>query len=182
MKIFKTVARCLLVFWISLLMIGIAGCGEDDDNEWVGTWTLESTDGESIEHLLSTDDSIKQILAEEYGFSETDLDLSVTGTAEWTFHSDGMAEGVSTMKFEAKGEGFDFSRQGSIRITGTYSISGTNYTMTFMEMEVTGIFKDLGLEAEQFDTSDKDTGTWSRKGNTLTLNSDDGSVIVMKKR
>ena len=147
MKIFKTIACCFSVFWISLLMIGITGCGEDDDNEWDGTWTLESVDGESIEQVLSADgESIKQILikqifAEEHEFSETDLDLSMTATIEWTFDSDGVVEGVYTMKFEAKGEGSDFSREGSMRITGTYFISGTNYTMTFMEVEITGVLK-----------------------------------------
>lgn len=183
MKIFKTISHCLLVFWVSLLMIGITGCGEDDDNEWVGTWTFESVDGESIELLYSDiSESITLLYAEELEFSETDLELTWTATHNYTFDSDGMWEAGLTMKFEAKGEGSDFSRQGSIRITGTYAISDTNYTMTPMELEVTGVFKDLGLEAALFDTSDEDTGTWSRKGNTLTVKSDDGSVIVMKKR
>ncbi len=174
-KIFKTMTRCLLVFvslWISLLMIGITGCGEDDDNEWVGTWTLESIGGESVE----------QVLAEESEFNETDLDFSMTATYEITFDNDGVMEVEHTMKFEAKGEGLVFSGEGLMRMTGTYSISGPNYTITPMEIEVTGAFKDLGLEEESVGPSDEDTGTWSRKGNTLTLNSDDGSVIVLKKR
>ena len=177
MKIFKNVTRYLLVFislWISLLMIGITGCGEDDnnedennDNEWVGTWTLESIDDENLE----------QIFAEEYEFGETDLDSSMDLTYELTFDNDGMMEIEHTVKFEAKGEGLDFSGEGSIRMTGTYAISGPNYTITPMEIEATGILKE-----ESTGSLDEDTGTWSRKGDTLTLNSDDGSVIVLKKK
>ena len=182
MKILKTGTRCLLVFislWISLLMIGITGCGGDDnnegeanDNEWVGTWTLESIDGENLE----------QIFAEEFEFNETDLDASTDLTYELTFDNDGMMEIEYTVKFEAKGEGLNFSGEGTMKMTGTYAISGSNYTITPMNVEVTGVFKDLGLEEESDGSLDEDTGTWSRTGDTLTLNSDEGSVIVLKKR
>ncbi len=175
MKTFKPESHIMLVFvslWISLLMIGITGCGEDDDNEWVGTWTLETVDGQSIE----------QMFVEDPAFFEAEIDYSISATGEWTFHSDGMMEAEITMKYEAKGEDIDFSEGGSIRMTGTYSISGSNYTIMPMKIEGTGDFKDLGLEEESVDPSDADTGTWSRKGNTLTLNSDDGVVIVFKKK
>lgn len=33
-------------FWLvclhAVLIIGIIGCGGDDDNEWVGTWEIET--------------------------------------------------------------------------------------------------------------------------------------------
>ena len=58
----------------------------------------------------------------------------------------------------------------SNKITGTYSLSASNYTLT---MKGT-LFLD--------EVDEVDTGTWSRKGSTLTLNSDDGETIVFKKK
>ena len=83
------------------------------------------------------------------------------------------------MKFEAKEEGLELSGQGSMKMTGTYSLSGSNYTLTPTRVEGTGIFKD---EVVPVGPTDEDTGTWTRKGNTLTLNSDNGTTIVFKKK
>ena len=58
---------------------------------------------------------------------------------------------------------------------GTYTLSGSNYTLTPTELEGTGFFEG---ETTVFG-SDEDTGTWSRSGNTLTLNDDDGSTLVV---
>ena len=43
-----------LVSLFAVLIIGIIGCGggEDDDNEWEGTWAMESVDGESFEQAV----------------------------------------------------------------------------------------------------------------------------------
>ena len=52
------------VWFVSLcvvLIIGIIGCGGDDDggddngagdNEWVGTWSLETVDGQTLDQVL----------------------------------------------------------------------------------------------------------------------------------
>ena len=66
------------------------------------------------------------------------------------------------MKVEVKEEGLELSGQGSMKMTGTYSLSGSSYTLTPIEAE--------------------GTGTWSRKGNSLTLTSNDGTTIVFKKK
>ena len=153
-----------LVSLCVVLIVGIIGCGgdEDDDNDWVGTWVLESVDGESFEETF-----------EEEGVSATII------TNNWTFNSDGMMEVEFAMKFEAKEEGLELSGQGSMKMTGTYTLSGSNYTLTPIEVEGTGIFKE---DVEPIGATDDDTGTWSRKGNTLTLYSDDGSTVVFKKK
>ena len=48
----------LYIFWLvslcTVLVVGITGCGEgedktDEENAWVGTWSLESIDGASIQ-------------------------------------------------------------------------------------------------------------------------------------
>ena len=87
--------------------------------------------------------------------------------------SDGTLDAEISIKIEATEGGIrNCSVTSSIKITGTYSLSGSNYTLT-MEGEETGFF---------WRYTEEDTGTWSRKGSTLTLNSDDGETIVFKKK
>ena len=152
-----------LISFYAILIIGIIGCGgDDDDNEWVGTWSLETIDGESLE--------------QDFGDAEIDFDITAN---EWTFDDDGTMEVEFGMKFEVKEQGLAFSGEGSMKITGTYSLSGSNYTLTPTNVEGTGLFEG---DVEPVGPTDEDTGTWSRAGNTLTLNSDDGEVIVFKKK
>ena len=56
-----------LVSLCAILIIGINGCGQDDDNEWLGTWTLETVDGQSIQAQF---EAIK-LLLEAFGETET---------------------------------------------------------------------------------------------------------------
>ena len=74
--------------------------GDDDDNEWVGTWEIESVDGQNVE----------QNFAEGFGDAETDLSITAN---DWTFDSDGMMEVEFGMKFEVKEGGFELSGEGS---------------------------------------------------------------------
>lgn len=78
-------------------------------------------------------------------------------TNNWTFHDDGTWEAKLTL------EGLE-----SVKSMGTYSLSGSNYTAT-------------GL-SEALEGTETDAGTWSRTGNTLTITSNDGTVIVLKKQ
>ena len=145
----------------AVLIIGIIGCGgDDDDNDWVGTWSIETIDGQSLD----------QTFAEDFG--EESINPSIV-TNNWTFDSDETMEGEFAVKLEAKEGGTEFSVQSSVKIMGTYSLSGSNYTLTITTEGEASTF---------FGGADEDTGTWSREGNTLTLNSDDGSTIVFKKQ
>ena len=157
-------------FWLvclhTILTIGTIGCGGDDDNEWVGTWEIETIDGESLDQGFTND------------FGYADINLSITAN-EWTFDSDGTMEVEFGMKFEVKEQGLAISGEGSMKITGTYSLTGDNYTLTPTNVEGTGLFEG---DVDPVGPTDDDTGTWSRSGNTLTLNSDDGSTIVFKKK
>ena len=161
----------LVSIW-AVLTIGIIGCGgDDDDNEWVGTWAIESSDGVSIE----------QAFVEGFGFEEGEegIDLSLV-TNSWTFNSDGTMEAELAIKFEVKEQGLElFSGEGSIKMMGTYSLSGSSYTLIPIEVEGTGLLEG---EAEPVGPTDEDTGTWSISGNTLTLNYDDGSTMVLTKK
>ena len=153
----------LVSIW-AILTIGILGCGGDDDeNEWVGTWAIDSTDGESIEQTFAE--------GEELG-----IDFSIDPN-RWTFNDDGTMDVEFGVAFETEEQGFVISGQGSIKIMGTYSLSGSNYTLTPTTVEGTGILEG---EPPPIAATDTDTGTWSREGDTLTLNSDDGSTIVFK--
>ena len=162
----KGIPRSLswLVSLCVVLSIGIIGCGGDGDdaNEWVGTWALEIVDGETFEEA----------------FGEKGVDVSLDPNS-WTFNADGTMEVKYGIKIEVKEEGLEISAEGSINITGTYSLSGSNYTLIPIEVEGTGLFEE---EVEPVGPTDEDTGTWSRTGDTLTLNSDDGSTIVFKKK
>ena len=158
----------LVSIW-AVLTIGIIGCGgDDDDNDWVGTWAIDSINGESIEQTFA------ERLAER---EELEIDFSILN--RWTFNDDGTMEGELGIEFEVKGQGLAFSGEGSIKMMGTYTLSGDSYTSTPTEVEGTGFFEGkVGIVGP----TDADTGTWSRKGNTLTLNSEDGSTTVFKKK
>jgi len=152
----------LVSLW-AVLIIGIIGCSsEDDDNDWVGTWAMETVDGQSLEQSFEED------------LGEEEINISII-TNNWTFNSDGTMEAEYAFKLEAKEGGSEISLQISGKGTGTYSLSDSNYILT-VTMEVGG-----GLFGDEVST-DEDTGTWSRSGNTLTLNSDDGETIVFKKK
>ena len=151
-----------LVTLCVILIIGVVGCGGDDDeSDWVGTWSLETVDGQSLE----------QTSAAEFG--ELGIDVSIV-TNSWTFNGDGTVEAEIRAKIEGEGEGVEITATLSQTATGTYSLSGSSYTLT---LEIT--FNLLGGTETQ---TDEDTGTWSRQGNTLTLNSDDGETTVFKKK
>ena len=151
-----------LVSLFGALIIGIIGCG-GDDNEWVGTWATESISGESLE----------QLFAEEFGDTEIGFELTITAN-QWTFNNDGTMEMELAMKFELKEQGIALSVESSMKMTGTYFLADNTYTLTFTEAEGTGLFE------EEVETGE-DTGTWSRSGNTLTLHSDDSSTVVLKR-
>ena len=153
-----------LVSLCIVLSIGIISCGGDGDdaNEWVGTWALEIVDGETFEET----------------FAEEGVDVSLDPN-NWTFNADGTMEMEFGIKIEVKEEGLEISGEGLINMTGTYSLSGSNYTFTPIEVKGSGLFEG---EIEPVGPTNEDTGTWSRTGNRLTLNSDDGSTIVFKKK
>lgn len=131
-----------LVSICAVLTIVFIGCGGDDDgddgNEWVGTWSLDSLDGQNYEAFWAA-----------LGFSIV--------TNNWTFHNDGTWEAQLILEGLA-----------AVKSMGTYSLSGSNYTAT-------------GL-SDALEGTETDAGTWSREGNDLTITSNGGTVIVLKKQ
>ena len=96
----QVIPRSLLWFvsFCAALIIGIIGCGDDgddsngDDDDWGGTWAVETIDRESF----------KQALDEE------GLNVSIV-TNNWTFNSDGTIEAEVAVKLEATEGGSEIS-------------------------------------------------------------------------
>ena len=121
------------VWFVSLcvvLIIGIIGCNggggsfggsyyEDDDNEWVGTWALETVDGQSWVQFLVEDG----------------VSISII-TNDWRFYNDGTLEADVVFELEPK-EDKIITIQNKAR--GTYTLTDSIYELKF---EGTDFFKD----------------------------------------
>lgn len=120
-----------LVSLCAVLIIGIIGCNggggsfggsysyEDDDNEWVGTWALETVDGQNWAQFLAADG----------------VNLSII-TNDWTFYSDGTLEADVVFELEPKGEKIITV---SNNARGTYTLTDSIYALEF---DGTDFFKD----------------------------------------
>ena len=104
----KTWLHRKLLVLILLILSCLFGCGGDnvedtaEDNKWIGTWIVESIDGENVNSLLEA------------------LDISMEWL--WTFDDDGTWEWE--LLIEGRGE------SETDKATGTYSLDGANYTMS----------------------------------------------------
>lgn len=171
-------SRCLLVS-VSLcpvLIIVATGCGLFD-NEWVGDWTLDTINGVDLIVYASRahDEGRWDWIG---GFLDNP---SHSYFYYWTFDNDGTwyAEGL----FKAN------NRNISFETTGTYSLFGSNYTLTGQSSNYTPtqqghvpVDENTGFPVdENIRFANIGTGTWSRKGDTLTLNSDAGHVLIFKR-
>ena len=174
----QVILRSFLWFlsFCAVLIIGIISCGGDDneadDNEWVGTWAVETIDGENIQVQFEAIELLAEAFGEERDISYTD---------NWTFDDDGTWHREVTMKVETA----DDRETASSEFMGTYSLSGSDYTITVNDVTVIAegdvdFLEEADAETD-FESGDIETGTWSRNGDTLTLTSDDDEVIVFKK-
>ena len=79
-----------------------------------------------------------------------------------------------TLRFGKQEDGSEIILTSPSKITGTYSVSGSNYTLTAEG--------NIGVFEVDTTRTGINTGTWSREGNILTLNSDNSSSIAFKKK
>ena len=83
-----------------------------DGNEWVGTWSLETIDGESFEQ----------------DFADEDVEVAIF-INNWTFNDDGTFQWeigfTARDKQDSTGDEYTFSST----IDGTYTLSGENFTL-----------------------------------------------------
>ena len=127
------------------------------DGPWVGTWSWETVDGQSLKEALEEDGSNVYITANS-----------------WIFNDDGTMEAELATTIEAEEQGLGFSTQIVLKFTGTYSLSNSNYTLI---MRIEGITA-LGPISDM----DEDTGRWHREGTTLILFSDTGETLLFKRK
>ena len=173
----------LYIFWLvslcTVLVVGITGCGEGEDktdegNAWVGTWSLESIDGASIQAQFEA----IELLFETFG--ETEVDFSYTD--EWTFDEAGMWHRKVT--YVAPDED-NIVETSSIEVMGTYSLSDSRYTVTPTSIQEPQVATGDAAESEIlpiFGYKDADNGTWLINGDTLTLTSNTGQVYGLNKK
>ena len=192
---FKQVICNTLLAVVALCgVMGIIGCGEIDvliidltdpdpieleDNEWIGTWALESYMGLSVlETLAEYDDYddedwtfldvngaaangglLEQAVAAFWsGDGVTGYDGSIT----YTFSQAGVMEIGIVIRLELTVGDTQGVLIGTDQISGSYVLSGSTYTT------------EIGDEVE--------TGTWNRMADTLTLHPDqaDGLTVLKK--
>ena len=125
-----------LVCLCAVLIIGIIGCDgvgsgggggssfggsyfEEDDNDWVGTWALETVDGQNWAQFLVEDG----------------VNVSII-TNDWTFYNDGTLEVDVVFELEPKGDKIITI---SNKARGTYTLTDSSYELKF---EGTDFFKD----------------------------------------
>ncbi|MDE0298957.1 MAG: lipocalin family protein [Candidatus Poribacteria bacterium] len=161
-----------LVSLCTVLAIGFIGCGDGDsegDNELVGTWRLESVDGATIQQTI---DQFKQLAA---AFGQ---ELEISYTEDWTFESDGMWRRESTLVAPNDAGEVETS---SFEATGTYSLSGSSYSITIMGTTGADPTEDIQADID-FDFADIINGTWSIDGGTLTLTGAGGTTLGFERQ
>ena len=176
----KTDLRILGILLLGLFAISMVGCERIEGlpsitpvekpsahEDWVGTWSLETIDGESLKQLF------EDTLEDEF---EEPANISI-GTNNWTFNSDGTWKGNLVTKFTS----IDMPVNISNKVAGTYRLSGSNYTLTTTSVTEV-ITTPEGVETFTDENEDEETGTWHRDGNTLSLSSDTDGIAVFKKK
>ena len=152
---------------------------EPADNEWGGTWALESYQGLSLLEtlaeyddyddedwtLLDADGSVvagdllEQAIA---AFWSGDGVTGYDGSISYSFHADGTMEIEIVIRLRMQVAGIQGVLIGKDQIPGSYSLIGSAYTT------------EIADEVE--------TGTWQRTGDTLILNPEgaDGLTVLKK--
>lgn len=175
-------------------LMGVIGCGdlevllidltdpdpiEPEDNEWIGTWALESYQGLTLLETLAeyddyddedwtfldanglavNGDLLEQAIA---AFWSGDGVTGYDGSISYTFSGDGIIEIEIVIRLELKVEDIQGVLVGKDQIPGSYALTGSAYT--------TEIFDEV------------ETGTWQRTGDTLILNPDGANGLTVLKK
>ena len=133
---------------------------------------IETVDGKNVQAQFEAFALLAQAFGEEVDISYIDAR---------TFDDDGTWHREVTLDVETADE----RDTTSFEVMGTYSLSGSNYTITVNDVTVIAegdvdFLEEADAETD-FESGDIETGTWSRNGDTLTLTSDDGHVLGFKK-
>ena len=175
-------------------IIGIVGCAdldvliidltdpdpiEPEENEWIGTWALESYQGLSmLETVAEYDDyddedwtlldadgaAVDEDLLEQAiaAFWSGDGVTGYDGSISYTFSGDGIMEIEIVIRIQMQVEDIQGVLVGKDYIPGSYSLIGATYTT------------EIADEVE--------TGTWQRTGDTLILNPEGAEAFTVLKK
>ncbi|RKU11849.1 hypothetical protein C6502_07095 [Candidatus Poribacteria bacterium] len=192
---FRQIVITLFLGFVGLYgIIGVIGCAdldiliidltdpeptEPEDNQWIGTWALESYQGLSALEILAEyddyddedwtfldangstvdGDPLEQAIA---AFWSGDGVTGYDGSISYAFHNGGTMEIEVVIRLQVQVEGIQGVLVGRDQIPGSYSLTGSTYT--------TEIFDEV------------ETGTWQRTGDTLILNPDgvEGLTVLRK--
>ena len=152
---------------------------EPEDNEWVGTWALESYQGLSLlETVAEYDDYDDEdwTFLDAHGsvvngnilehaiaaFWSGDGVTGYDGTISYLFANDGVMELEIVIRIQMQVENIQGVLIGKDNISGSYSLSGSGYTTEIAD--------------------EPETGTWHRTGDTLILNPDGGNGLTVLKK
>ena len=175
-------------------IIGVIGCAdfdvlviqiidddliEPEDNEWIGTWTLENYQGFSVLEVLAESDDYDD---EDWTFFDADGSVvegdlrekaiaafwsgdGVTGydgSISYSFYDNGIMAIEIVIRLQLQVEDIQGVLVGKDEIPGNYLLSGSTYRT------------EIADEIE--------TGTWHSIGDALTLNPGgaDGSTVLKK--
>ena len=179
------------VVWICAV-VGVIGCDnfealiigvidediiEPVDDEWIGTWALESYQGLSqLEAVAEYDDYEEEdftFLSADGSVASADLQAKAIaafwsgdgvtgydGSISYTFSGDGIMDIEIVIRVQM--QGIQGVLVGKDTITGNYSLTGSDYTT------------EIADEVE--------TGTWNRIEDTLTLNPHGGDASTILKK
>jgi hypothetical protein len=184
----------MLVAFCAVLIIG-TGCGDDSDTDkpvkpttpepvteiptdFVGTWSLETVDGQPLAQAFLEDDGFP----EDENLFKDEPKVTIT-TNVWTFNEEGTWAWAVELVVENKKQDIRVTK--SLQVSGTYTVSASNYKMIAKEVKgkIIAVINGQKIESDEADFFETDSGTWSRVGNTLTLKSStEDAVIVFKKR
>ena len=174
--------------------IGVIGCADLDiliidltdpeliepaENEWVGTWALESYQGLSVLEILPEYDDYDDedwtfIDAEGSAVNGALLEQAIAafwsgegvtgydGSISYSFHNGGIMETEVVIRLQLRVGDIQGSLIGRDEIPGNYSLIGSDYTT------------EIADEAE--------TGTWQRTGDTLILNPNGGDGLTVLRK
>ena len=172
-------------------IIGVIGCADLDiliidltdpdpiepaDNEWAGTWALESYQGLSLLETLAEyddyDDEDWTLINADGSVVDGDLlEQAITafwsgagvtgydGSISYSFQNNGIMEIEIIIRLQLQVGDIQGMLVGKDQIPGNYALSGSTYTT------------EIADEVE--------TGTWQGTGDTLILNPDGGNGLTV---
>ncbi len=189
---FRQIVVSLFLGFVGLWgIMGIIGCADFDiliidltdpdpteleDNEWIGTWALESYQGLSVLETLAEYDDYDD---EDWTFLDADgsivdgdlLEMVIAafwsgdgvtgydGSISYSFHNGGTMAIEIVIQLQLQVEDVQGVLIGRDEISGSYALIGSDYTT------------EIANEVE--------AGTWQRTGNALILNPEGGDGLTV---